>query len=320
MRTRRARTIAALCAAGVAAAVLIGFFVLRAVSPGAPPAAHTPGASPSQPITPPVIAISKTCNVVDYGADPSGAKDSQAGIAAAVQACSAAPGGEVLLPAGTFALLSGGNIAVTGPAGPLIKGAGPDATFLVQHGRKDIFDIRADGTTVEDVNLDTATYNPGVPPQAKNPVPLVLFANASHITVYNIKGEAGTGFGLRVIGPNPCQNYTRGFNTVANVDMTTTGKGGFAAVDIDCQHDTRVANITIHGGILALFRDTRTTLDGEQYSPGPFAERCEAPWFITGPASDVTVTNVVSQGGRGIIHGTTSNITVTNQTVNTAGC
>jgi hypothetical protein len=309
----------AIVAGSAVAAALIGFVIARALAPGT--STLRPGTHGTPVVTPtPTVALSKVCDVTSYGADPSGTRDSQAAIQQAIDACSAAPGGEVTIPVGTFALMDGQNLRVTGPNGPVINGAGAQSTFIVQHARRDIFDITADGTTVENLNLNTATYNPGVPPQLKNPVPGVLYSTANNVTLANITGEAGTGFGLRVTGPNPCDAYPRGGNTLQNITMTTTGTGGFAAVDIDCQNGTRASNITIHGGILALFRDENTTVTGENFTPGPYALACAPPWIITGPSTNVAVTNVVSHGGHGVVHGVTSAITTNAQQLLNSSC
>ena len=140
-------------------------------------------------------------------------------------------GGTVTISAGTCALSN--DIAVTHAV--TVEGAGATSTFLVQHARKNIFQITAPGVTVEDVNLDTRTFNPGVPPIPKNPVPGVLFSNSSDTSVIDVTGEAGTGFGMRVTGPNPCYHVPDDTGRcISGVDMSTNGTGGFASVDVDC--------------------------------------------------------------------------------------
>ena len=103
---------------------------------------------------------------------------------------------------------------------------------------------------------------------------------------------------------------------VANVTIVDRGAAGRlrSAVDIDC-HDARLSNITIHGGILALFNDTNTVLNTETYYG---VARCQPAWFVTGPASNILIENVVSYAGFGVIHGSlhggATAITVDNQT------
>jgi hypothetical protein len=224
-------------------------------------------------------------------------------------------GGTVNIGAGTCVLSN--HIVVQ--AAVAIRGAGSSSTFLVQHGAINIFDISADNVIVSDMNLDTATFNPGAP-VLKQPKPGVLFSNANNTTVTNVTGEAGSGFGMRFVGPSPCFSYQRGGTTLRNIDMTTTGTGGFASVDVDCQNHATLSNITIHGGILALFEDENVTLDGESFTPGPFAKTCAQPWYITGPSHHITVSNVVSHGGHGIVKQPADGITTSSQTVDGPGC
>jgi hypothetical protein len=150
--------------------------------------------------------------------------------------------------------------------------------------------------TIENLNLNTATYNPG-PPILKNPKPGVLFSNSSHTTIRNVTGEAGTGFGMRVTGPNPCYSYQTVGTVISNVDMTTQGVGGFAAVDVDCTNGAQLTNITIHGGILALFEDENVTLSHEVFTPGSANIACEPAAIVTGPANNIDISDVTSSGG-----------------------
>jgi hypothetical protein len=131
----------------------------------------------------------------------------------------------------------------------------------------------------------------------------------------NVTAETGSGFGMRLTGSNPCYAFPITGSVVSNVTMTNHGTGGFAAVDIDCQNGARLSNITIHGGILALFNDTNTVLNTETYYG---VARCQPAWFVTGPASNIVIENVVSYSGFGVIHGSqhgaATGITVENQT------
>ncbi len=209
----------------------------------------------------------------------------------------AADQGTVSIGPGTCAL---DNRLLVAAAPITIDGAGPTATTLVQHARKSILRITASGVTVENLNLDTATYNAG-PPQLKDPDPLALISNADRTTVSNLKVETGSGFGIRFVGPQPCSSDQRTGDVVANVDATTTGRGGFASVDVDCQNGATLRNIAIHGGILALYQDQNVTLSGETFTPGPYAVACAEPWFVTGPSQNISIDDVVSAGGPGKI-------------------
>jgi len=201
-----------------------------------------------------------------------GVTDNTAALQAAINAAGKQSGGVVTIPAGICVLT--GRIHVSGPLRVTIDGAGPTRTFLVQHGHSNIFQITSPGNTVENLNLDTATFNPGTVPIPGSPVPAVLFSDASNTTVMNMTAETGTGFGMRLTGSNPCYAFPITGSVVSNVIMVNHGTGGFAAVDIDCQNGARLTNINIHGGILALFNDTNTIVDNETYYG---VNRCHRP-------------------------------------------
>jgi hypothetical protein len=276
-----------------ASLVVFGTAVLVLASCGQP----APTATPTLP-----QATSITCD---------GKSDTTAALQTAVN-----EGGTVSIPAGRCLLTARIKVrkAVT------IEGAGQQETFLIQHGRHNIFEITAAGVTVENLNLDTATYNTSTAPVLHQPDPGVLFSNVSDTHVINVTGETGSGYGMRFVGPSPCVSDVNGGQVISNVSMTTTGTGGFAAVDVSCQHQATLTNVTIHGGILAFFHDQDITLNGEIFAGGPRAIRCAHPWYITGPASNITIENVVSSSGHGVVKQPASGITVTNQTVTGSGC
>lgn len=219
----------------------------------------------------------------------------------------AASGGTVNIAAGTCALNA--NLPIRRAVS--IDGAGPLATFLVQHARSNIFEITADGVTVENVNVNTATYNPGVPPIAKNPAPGTIFDTGNNQTLLNVSSEAGTGFGMRFTGPNPCDTYQRHGLSISNVSSTNTGVGGFTALDVDCHNGATLSNVTIHGDYVAIYQDENVRLTNETYTPD--AKTCQAPWYITGPAHNITIDHVQSSGGHGIIKGPTSKIVISRE-------
>ena len=123
--------------------------------------------------------------------------------AALLAAINRAPsGGTVHIAAGTCALTS--NLPVH--SSMTIDGAGRLATFLVQHARTNIFQITAPGVPVENVNLNTATYNRGSG-RPGSPEPAVLFSAQSHTMIRDVSAEAGSGYGMRITGSSPCDGY-----------------------------------------------------------------------------------------------------------------
>ena len=267
-------------------------------TPSATPTA-TPSPTPSP--SPPPTGSAVVCD--------NNALHDTAALSAAINAAPA--NGRVYVAAGTCALDAHLPIhrAVT------VDGAGRAATFLVQHADANIFQITAPYVTIENLNLNTATYNPGLTsPTTRKPG--VLFSNASHTSVLNVTAASGDGFGLRITGPNPCDTYQTQGTVVSNLDITNTGTGGFAALDIDCTNGAVLSNITIHGDYIALFQDENVRLTGEVYTPD--AKTCQAPWYITGLAQNITITQVAG-GGKGIIKAPISNIVVTAQAT-LSGC
>jgi hypothetical protein len=298
MKTARWKKVAA-AAAGVVvvvAGVLIAVHIVTTPSSTSPNGGAPPSGANS----------GKTCPVAVTSGDATTA------IQTAIQNC--ASGGTVTLAAGVYAVSS----HFTVKSAETITGAGPASTFIVQHARQNIFEITAPGVTIENVNLNTATYN-ATAPVAKNPDPGVLFSNASHTSVINVTGETGSGFGMRVVGPNPCYQFPTVGTVMKNINMTTTGKGGFAAVDVDCTNGAQLANITIHGGILALYKDENVTLNGEVFTPGPDSISCEPAAYITGPANNITIADVTSSGAGVVVKQPTTAIVTRAITAGT-GC
>jgi hypothetical protein len=233
-------------------------------------------------------------------------------IQAAINSC--ALGGTVVFAAGTYDLTNRLSVRST----ETITGAGPTATFLVQHARFNIFQISADGVTIENMNLDTGTYNPGIPPQQGNPVPSVLFSDHNFTSVINVTAKAGSGFGMRITGPNPCQSFQTHGTVVSNVDVTNSGTSGFTALDIDCTNGAALSGITIHGDYLALYMDENVVINGMDYTADPYeAGKCGNDVYVTGPSNQVLLENIVTHNGKAFQHatqyGTVTNLTITNE-------
>lgn len=231
-------------------------------------------------------------------------------------------GGLVTIGPGTCALT--GHISVRQP-GTVIGGAGPTQTFLVQHNtccpghNENIFDITADNVTVRDMNLDTATFDPGTP-CANNCGTVasgVLYSGGVNNThVSDVVAKAGAGYGMRFVGGHAsCTSRTTIGPTLTNITVTSTGKGGYAAVDVSCNTGASLTGITIHGGILAFYEDSDASLNGETFTPGPNNIPCEPAFEVHGTDVNIAIQNVVSHGGPGRVKLGATNVTVTNQTV-----
>ncbi len=209
-----------------------------------------------------------------------------------------ASGGTVQISAGTCAV----DKAFPVTAQVTIEGAGATATSLVQHNDAAIFNVKAQHVTVQDLNLDTATYNTTIPPSVHDDTdPLAMVSDASYTTVSNVDAETGGGFGIRLVGPNPCYTDLNTGDVIRDVNVTTIGIGGYAGVDVDCQNGATLDDIVISGGYLALYQDQNVTVTNESFTPGPYSETCQAPWFITGPTQNMSLDSVTSSGGDGKI-------------------
>jgi hypothetical protein len=295
----RSKKIALVAAAAAAVVVVVaGVVLFLRVATTTPGSSYAPASTG--------INVGETCAVAASTGDSTNA------IQAAIQACGG--GGTVELAAGDYSVTA--HFVINSPE--TITGAGPASTFIVQHARQNIFEITSPRVTIENLNLNTATYN-ATAPVLKNPDPGVLYSNASHTTITNVTGEAGSGFGMRIVGPNPCYQYPTVGTAITNVNMTTTGKGGFAAVDVDCTNGAQLSNITIHGGILALYQDENVTLNNEQFTPGPDAMSCEPAAYVTGPATNITVSNVSSSAAGVVVKQPATGIATRNVTAG-SGC
>lgn len=196
-------------------------------------------------------------------------------------------GGIVTIGAGTCALNN--HIAVSNSM--IITGAGAGATFLVQHADINIFQINVPGVTVENMNLDTRTYNTRSP----SPQPAVLFSASSHTSVINVTAEAGSGFGMRISGPSPCTSFKTLGTVVQNLNMTSSGTGGFASLDIDCTNGAVLSNITIHGNYIAIYQDENSSVTHETYWPA--AKRCQFAVYLTAYSAKIAINSVTGGGG-----------------------
>jgi hypothetical protein len=239
-------------------------------------------------------------------------------IQAAMQKC--ANGGTVEIAAGTYALT---DHMTAQYANEVISGAGQTLTSLVQHSRVNIFQITAPNVTIENMSVDTGTYNPSGPLVSKNPVPGTIFSAQSHTSILNVSSFAGVGFGIRITGSNPCDAFPTTGTILSNVTSTNAGSGGYTSLDIDCTNGATLTNINIKGDYIAFYQDENLILNGEvarEYIN--FQKTCVAPWFISGPSNHLQMLNVDGAGAgvsKASKRGPVTFLTVTNNT-KIAGC
>ncbi len=289
--------------------------------------------SPSSP--PPA----NTFNVVSYGADPTGVKDSTAAIRSAIVAAEAKPGSEVYFPAGRFLLdQPSTNLFDFVIRQPIqVVGAGIGATTIVNEiGQKtpgvrlstDIFAIEVaqgtqtgggSGTSISNMTLDSATYDAGTD--------IMDFAN--HTTLSNLKVLAArstnsynyNSFGVRVIAicnPSTISTIYRVDNVINNVTIIGQGQEGTTELDLSCQVGTTASNINIVGNGIDIFYCNNDTLTNANLTGGSDGSTHYYTWVVTG-SSNITLSNIVTNGIGGVIAPDISlvshNITVSNETM-----
>ncbi len=264
----------------------------------------------------------RTCDVTAYGADPGGSRDSTSAVRAAIAACAASSGpNTVYFPAGTYAIADTGSgnptLQVSGPNPVILNGAGRDSTRLVEHvgtantatcpggGNlpgpgcpvKSLLGVSVDGSTVENLTLDTATYNAGTS----------LGSTANNGTFRHLRvlhGSVASGyFPIYFPGPAGASRATPLYNTGNIVD-------DLVLVDSICddsfsfsfQANATISNVQHTGSRLALYIDRAVTVTNYSYTPG--SQTCggsKQGFYITAPSSNITITGFTSSGAGGVI-------------------
>jgi hypothetical protein len=182
-----------------------------------------------------------------------------------------------------------GTIDVSNAA--TIDGAGSEQTFLVQTVRKVMLRVTASHVTVENINLNSRTHNLTLPPMDSeaNPDPNIMGMNGSDETLRDVTASGGNGFGIRFVGPPGavCRDRPNSGIVVQNVTITTTGLGGYGALGLDCLNSATITDITISGGIVALYLDNNIAINGLSFtsvyeqSAGKYGIPCQNAVEIT---------------------------------------
>jgi hypothetical protein len=113
-----------------------------------------------------------------------------------------------------------------------------------------------------------------------------------------------------VTGPNPCYTFQTTGTVIEGVDMTTSGTGGFAAIDVDCTNGATLSDLVVSGGIVALFNDENVAFSGLTFTRGEANIRCEPAVFVTGPANHITASGIFTNSAIDRITGVTSAISI----------
>ncbi len=260
-------------------------------------------------------------NVLSYGADRTGQKDSTEAIRNAIAA--AASSGHwaiVYFPAGSYLLddddgrqtdfdLDGERVDILG-AGPsvtkIVEKVGTVSYPDLQRGKtvfvfSDISRFYFSGLTV-----DAQTYNAGdtLDDYGNDSV----IENAAFMGGQNGSGrpvDATNVFDLRVLAvcslnrANPHYGVFRSGNTVRDVVLSGRGTGGNDDLDFSCQHHGTISKIVDTGWGTALYYDQDVTVSNYRFTPGQQSQHLPG-WYITG-SQNVTISGFTTSGSGGII-------------------
>ncbi len=307
--------------------------------------ATTPPTSPKGGATTPhPSGAGRVYNVTDYGADPTGGKDSTLPIRKAIDAAQGAAGNTVYLPAGRYVLKNGDKAKVdfeiaTRPV--TIQGAGASRTAIVEESGakgglargKGIFEILtgpggvqggADGTRISGLTLDSASFDAGTT--------ILDYANNSTISNDVIHGPRSNHaynkgqFGLRVITICNHDNLAtkhRSNNTVENLVLTGQGSGGNTDLDISCQENASVSNVDDTGNGMDIYIVDGVHVNNFTHHNGGTAQS-PISISLTAPTNNVTITNFTTYGSGGDLRPSPNgyqiaNTTITNELMKTPG-
>ena len=341
-KTRRSVAIASLAVLFllIGALVVTKFVPIGAKSAGPPPSI-SPTTSLNTGTSSTTVQAPSTAefNVVSYGADPTGIKDSTTAIQQAIAAAEAQPGSEVYFPAGKFVLSKPStklfDFVINKPIH--IVGAGIDATTIVNKiGQKtpgvsvstDIFVIEvthglqtggASGSSISNMTLDSQTYDAGTD--------IMDFAN--NTTLSNLKVLAATStnsynynsFGIRVIAicnPSDVSRIYRVNNVLNNITIIGNGLQGTTELDLSCQVNTTATNINIQGNGVDIFYCHNDSITNANLIGGTNGSTNYYTWVITG-SSYIALTNINATGIGGVIAPdiqiVSHNISIVNETM-----
>ena len=236
-------------------------------------------------------------DVTHYGARGDGSSDNTAAFAEAIAAAQAAGGGTVYVPPGTFAFSarktsSPASVVIDGTVPVTLQGAGRDETSLIQASSgKGLLGVHVDGTTVEDLTLDTQTHDAGAD----------IFVQANHTSLAHMRVLGGSRhFALYYAGPKGARLlaplYNEG-NSVTDLQLNElVCDDGFSW---SFQKDSTITDVTHTGSRLALYGDANTTVTNYTYAPG--SQQCGARngFWLTPPADHITIVDFTSSGEGG---------------------
>ncbi len=240
--------------------------------------------------------FSEEFDVTAYGAHGDSTGDNTANFQSAIADAEAAGAGStVFVPSGTyyFANATPASIQINGTVPIVFAGAGRDNTTLVEttSGRKDLLSVRTDGVTVQDLTLDTQTFNGGHG----------LGIGGNHTLVQRIRVISGTHtFGIYYSGP-PGAHPGNGLHSEGNVvnDLILNDEFTGDGWSFSFQDNASISNVQHTGSRITIYADTNTTITNYNYTPGTHG--ATAGFVMSTPCVNVTITNFTTAGEGGQI-------------------
>jgi acetyltransferase-like isoleucine patch superfamily enzyme len=293
---------------------------------------QAPAVTPGLPPVP-----SGAFDVVKYGADPTGQKDSTVAIRNAIAAAEAASGNghfqTVYFPAGKYILddndartvdfqISTGRVNFLGAGRSdtdIVEEVGTYKYPSLKRGKTVFIFGKADsGFYFSGITVDCQTYNGG--DTLDNYGGYATIEHDEFLGGYNGKGQISDNniddFDMRDVAV--CHRTATGViygysigNVVDDVILNGKGVGGNADLDITCQEDITITDIVDTGWGVALYSDKNATVTNYSYTPqvlSPGAAAvcqvygCDFGYYVT-TGYNVTINDFVTTGAGGVISG-----------------
>jgi hypothetical protein len=239
------------------------------------------------------FTVLQVFDVTDYGAVGDGTGDNTAAFAAAIAAAQAAGANSIVsVPAGTYTFSTGSpaSIQIDGTVPITLEGAGVGTTTLQETTEKrDLLSIKCDWTVVEDLTLDTQTYNGGH----------ALGDGANYTTVQDIQVLSGTNtFGIYYPGPPGAtpNNRSYDYGNVVN-DLTLNDHYTGDGWSFSFQSGASISNVHHTGSRITIYADVSIQITNYYYTPGAYG--ATAGFILSTPCNAVTITNFESSGEGG---------------------
>ena len=257
-------------------------------------------------------------------------------IRTTVAAAEKQPHSTVYVPPGRYilALNDGASQDVDITANPVnVVGAGRDSTTIVEEigakypgarASKAIFQIGTgpngqpgggDGTTITGLTLDSATYDAGTT--------ILDFANDTTISHMAVRGARSDHqynkgvFGMRLIAicnHSDLATKHRNGNVVDDVVISGQGSAGNTDLDLSCQTNASVSDVTDTGNGMDIYICDNVVLTGYTFTPGTI-EASPKSYVITGPSDNLVISNVTTYGNGGQFQPSPNGYSITNTVI-----